>query len=132
MSNFLTSTATFMSPALSVAPSAGSTIFTLLSALSPQPATVADARTTTATTPATNCPRGRRKFHTALLLIQAATTYFVPSCRVPNSNRYAPASEAACNLLSLITVRRQQLSDSSALLLMDTLGVVSHSRLARL
>jgi len=29
-------------------------------------------------------------------------------------------------------VRRQQLSDSSALLLMDTLGVVSHSRLARL
>jgi len=30
------------------------------------------------------------------------------------------------------TVRRQQLSDFSALLLMDTLGVVSHSRLARL
>src|SRR2546428_3360500 len=29
-------------------------------------------------------------------------------------------------------VRRQQLSDFSALLLMDTLGVVSHSRLARL
>src|SRR6266567_2149824 len=31
-----------------------------------------------------------------------------------------------------MTVRRQQLSDFSALLLMDTLGVVSHSRLARL
>ncbi len=30
------------------------------------------------------------------------------------------------------SVRRQQLSDFSALLLMDTLGVVSHSRLARL
>src|SRR5881409_715477 len=30
------------------------------------------------------------------------------------------------------TVRRQQLSDLSALLLMDTLGFVSHSRLARL
>src|SRR5437667_10373336 len=75
-SNFLTSTATFMSPALSVAPSAGSTIFTLLSALSPQPATVADARTTTATTPAMNCPRGQRKFHTALLLIQAANHLF--------------------------------------------------------
>src|SRR5207253_4108291 len=74
--NFLTSTATFMSPALSVAPSAGSTIFTLLSALSPQPASVADARTTTASTPAMNCPRGQRKFHTALLLIQAANHLF--------------------------------------------------------
>ena len=31
-----------------------------------------------------------------------------------------------------LSVRRQQLSDFSALLLMDTLGVVSHSRLARL
>src|SRR5436309_15956492 len=65
-----------MSPALSVAPSAGSTIFTLLSALSPQPATVADARTTTASTPAMNCPRGQRKFPTALLPIQAANHLF--------------------------------------------------------
>ena len=45
--------------------------------------------------------------------------------------RHLPSSDWR-GLTFVDPVRRQQLSDFSALLLMDTLGVVSHSRLARL
>src|SRR5439155_26657962 len=92
-----------------------------------------DARTTTASTPAMNCPRGQRKFHTALLLIQPQITYFVQSCRVPNSNRYASASEAACNLLSLITGSpRRRSREYLDMLTMMQLGVAPVAATARL